>query len=132
LRTDDDRPGASPVAVISDSYWARKFARDPGVIGRSLLIEGQPVTIVGVTPPGFEGPTVGEAAHVTLSISGDCHRTLGLLPIAGRLLTPDAYPRTTGRLQRMGLTNIESSTVAVSAQARKNLLVFRKTSHLRI
>jgi predicted permease len=69
LTTDDDRPGAAPAAVISDFYWARKFARDPGVIGRPLLIEGHPVTIVGVTPPGFEGPTVGEAAHVTLSIS---------------------------------------------------------------
>lgn len=45
----DDEPGASPVAVISDEYWARRFARDRQVIGHSILIEGVSVPIVGVS-----------------------------------------------------------------------------------
>jgi predicted permease len=69
LGPDDDRPGASPSAVITDNYWTRKFGRDPAAIGRPLLIEGVPVPIVGVSPPGFIGAIVGEAADVTVALS---------------------------------------------------------------
>jgi putative ABC transport system permease protein len=68
LGPDDDRPGAPPAAVITDAYWSRKFARGPDVIGRTLLIEGVPVSIVGVTPAGFSGAIVGDAADITLAI----------------------------------------------------------------
>jgi predicted permease len=68
LGPDDDRPGAPPAAVIADAYWARKFARDPRAIGQTLLIEGIHVSVVGVTPAGFRGAVVGEAADITLAI----------------------------------------------------------------
>src|SRR5215472_4985637 len=55
LRPDDDKPGASPVAVISDGYWQRNFGRDPETIGRAIRIAGVGVTIVGITPRGFTG-----------------------------------------------------------------------------
>ncbi len=67
LTPDDDRPGAPPVAVISDGYWERKFNRDPGAIGKTILIRGQAVPIVGVTPRGFTGTDVGWIADVTLT-----------------------------------------------------------------
>jgi predicted permease len=51
----DDKPDAPPVAVISDGYWTRQFARSPAVIGKSVLLNLQPVTIVGVNPPRFTG-----------------------------------------------------------------------------
>src|SRR5436190_3135971 len=69
LGPDDDRPGASPAAVITDHYWTRKFGRDPAAIGRPLLVEGVSVPIVGVSPPGFIGAIVGEAADVTVALS---------------------------------------------------------------
>ena len=56
---DDSAPGAHPVAVISYGYWKRRFALDAGVLGRTLRINGYPFTIVGITPPGFEGEVVG-------------------------------------------------------------------------
>jgi predicted permease len=68
LGPEDDRPGAPPAAVITDAYWSRKFARDPDAVGQSLLIEGVPVSIVGVTPAGFSGAIVGDAADITLAI----------------------------------------------------------------
>jgi predicted permease len=68
LGPDDDRPGAPPAAVITATYWSRKFARDPNVVGQSLLIEGVPVSIVGVTPAKFSGAIVGDAADITLAI----------------------------------------------------------------
>jgi putative ABC transport system permease protein len=66
LLPDDDRPGAPLVAVITDAYWDRNFQRSPNAIGAMLLVEGHPVTVVGVTPPGFTGANVGEVADLTL------------------------------------------------------------------
>jgi len=68
LRSDDDRPDAQLVAVITDSYWARRFARDPQVIGQSLRIERVPVTIVGVSPSEFNSPSGGQLAEITMAI----------------------------------------------------------------
>ena len=53
LRASDDEKGEAPVAVISFQTWEQEFGRDPSVIGSSLTINGQPVTIVGIAPPGF-------------------------------------------------------------------------------
>jgi len=69
LTPEDDRPGAAPVAVLSDSYWRRRFQRDPRVIGDRLLIGRSVVTIVGVSPRGFSGATVGRAADITLAVA---------------------------------------------------------------
>jgi len=69
LVPEDDRQGASPAAVITDAYWQRAFGRNPDVIGRPLPIEGLPVTVVGVSPPGFTGVSVGQVADVTLPLA---------------------------------------------------------------
>ena len=55
LLPEDDRPGAPRVTVISHAVWARDFGRDPAALGRSLMIHGQPYTIVGVAPETFTG-----------------------------------------------------------------------------
>src|SRR5437867_7815748 len=56
LIPDDDRAlGASPVVVLSWSYWTRRFARDPAVLGTKVTINAHPYTIVGVAPPAFSG-----------------------------------------------------------------------------
>jgi putative ABC transport system permease protein len=55
LVDEDKTPGASPVAVISHNLWQRRFNSDANVVGRSLLLNGQAFTIVGVTPIDFVG-----------------------------------------------------------------------------
>jgi predicted permease len=50
----DDVPGAAPVAILSDGLWRRRFAADPGAIGRTVTLDGAAVTIVGVMPRTFE------------------------------------------------------------------------------
>jgi predicted permease len=70
LRPEDDRPSAPPVVVISDSYWQRRFAGDPAVIGRTMLVNGTAAEIVGVTSPRFNGTLqVGEIQDLTLPLS---------------------------------------------------------------
>src|SRR6266498_82200 len=58
---DDKVPGAHPVVVISHRYWQGRFASDPAVVGKTILLNGHPFTIIGVTPPEFFGAIVGEA-----------------------------------------------------------------------
>jgi predicted permease len=52
---DDGRDGGNPVIVLSHKGWDRHFKRDPGVIGRTVLIHDAPFEIIGVTPEGFRG-----------------------------------------------------------------------------
>jgi len=51
---DEDRPGYNRVVVLSESLWKRRFGADPGVIGRTLQIDDQSHTVVGVVPPAPE------------------------------------------------------------------------------
>jgi predicted permease len=53
--SDDTAPGASPVAILSYSYWRRRFAGDLKVIGRKLAVNGYPLEIVGIAEKGFGG-----------------------------------------------------------------------------
>lgn len=52
----EGRSGAEPVVLLSDQLWRRRFAADPGVLGRHIRIDGLPRAIVGVMPVGFEFP----------------------------------------------------------------------------
>jgi predicted permease len=58
LPSDDVSPGKHPVVVISDGLWRRTFASDPAIIGRTVQINANPFTIVGVAEPGFQGSIV--------------------------------------------------------------------------
>jgi predicted permease len=67
---DDDRaPGASAVAVLSHTYWMRRFGGDPGAIGRVVRLNGHPFTIVGVSAAEFFGTHVGERPDITVPLS---------------------------------------------------------------
>ena len=61
---DDLNPNGHPVAVISYSYWERRFERDPSVLGRTMHLSGTAFTIIGVTPREFFGLEVGRAADI--------------------------------------------------------------------
>jgi len=65
LTPDDDRvPDGQPVAVLSHAYWTSRFGARPDVVGDTLTINGQPMTIVGVAPDGFTGTTAMESPEV--------------------------------------------------------------------
>ena len=83
LRREDDRPGAALVAVISAGYWQREFARDPGVVGRTMRLNGQAVEIVGVSPPGFTGANVGQIADITMAVATVPRIDPGSAPLIG-------------------------------------------------
>ncbi|HEX6938133.1 MAG TPA: ABC transporter permease [Longimicrobiales bacterium] len=49
-------PGGARVVVLSDELWRTRFDADPSILGRSVLLGGEPYTVVGVMPPGFRIP----------------------------------------------------------------------------
>jgi len=53
LAEEDDTPGAPPVVVLSHSLWTRTFGGDPGVVGRTLRLDEEDHTVIGVMPEGF-------------------------------------------------------------------------------
>jgi predicted permease len=55
---EDDKPSAPPVAVLSHRVWQTTYASDPTVVGSTFVVEGHPVTVIGVAPPGFFGETL--------------------------------------------------------------------------
>jgi len=58
---DDNAPNAHPVMVVSYGFWRDKLGQNPLVVGQSVRLGNYPFTIVGVTPPGFYGDTVGDS-----------------------------------------------------------------------
>src|SRR5205814_1145439 len=59
----DDSVGASAVVLLSHELWTRRFNSDTAVIGKTLTVDGEVATIVGVTPPGFAFPPYGLGAR---------------------------------------------------------------------
>jgi predicted permease len=52
---EDAVPGGPRVVILSDAFWQRRFNADSSVVGQSLIVDGDPYTVVGVLPPGFRG-----------------------------------------------------------------------------
>jgi predicted permease len=113
---EDDSVDAPPVATISDGYWAKRFNRSTTVIGRTILVNLQPITIVGVNPPGFTGAK-------TVQASPDIFAPLALEPVlvpriwTGNLMAdPNRW-----WLQIMARTRPRASEAAAQAQLNTTL-----------
>jgi predicted permease len=67
----DDRLGAgdAAVAVLSWSYWQRRFDRDPAIVGKRIVLDGVPATVIGVAPRAFFGLQVGANPSVWVPVA---------------------------------------------------------------
>ena len=83
LTPSDDERDAPLVAVISDGYWERQFARSPRAVGATLPVNEQPVTIVGVSPRGFVGANVGAIADITMTAAALPRVSPPMAPLLG-------------------------------------------------
>ncbi|MBZ5536347.1 MAG: ABC transporter permease [Acidobacteriia bacterium] len=66
---DESAPGANPVAVLSYGYWTRRFGGDPGILNKVLNVNGTPLTVVGVSRPGFAGIQIGQLPDIFVPIT---------------------------------------------------------------
>lgn len=58
FNAEDDQPGAAPVTIVSHAFWQQRFGADPNIVGKQILLDDKPHTVVGVMPEGFvhQGP----------------------------------------------------------------------------
>jgi predicted permease len=68
-RDDDETPGASPVVVLAYDFWRTQLAGDPQIVGRKVLMNQHPMTVVGVAAPAFRGIDVGEVPSLWIPAS---------------------------------------------------------------
>jgi len=96
---DEDRaPGANPVVVLSHRFWSRRFQADPSIVGKSIVLNGTPFTVLGVAAERFQGPFVLApdvwvplTASSLLGLPADIFQSRGSLWIMGiGRLAPDA------------------------------------------
>jgi predicted permease len=76
---EDDRPTATPVAVISSKYWHSRFGTDPAVVNKVIRVNNVPVTIVGVIAPHFSGiqQPIANPPDISLPLALDAQLSTG-------------------------------------------------------
>jgi len=96
LTPADDQRSAPPAAMLSYRAWQQRYGSDPSVIGSTFIVEGQPFTIIGVSPPGFFGDTLrSDPPELWLPLQGEplvkksssllLHPSISWLRVIGRL-----------------------------------------------
>src|SRR5579864_5395403 len=69
ITPDDDRvPGGHPLVMLSYSYWKSRFAADRTIIGKTIVVNGHNMTVIGVAQPGFDGVELGFVTQVFVPV----------------------------------------------------------------
>jgi predicted permease len=95
---EEDRvPRGHPVVVLSHSYWKSRFASDPAIVGKKIIVSSHPMTVIGVAQEGFDGTNLGKMTQVFVPImmsplmtpitEGLDNRLMQWLNVFGRLRT---------------------------------------------
>ncbi len=116
---DDLTAGAHRVVVLSHAYWRSRFGEDPSILNDTLVINGEPMTVVGVAPRGFHGTTTEDSPEVfvPLTMSAAIHSDYEDLESRS-----DHWLYLFGRLkQGIARTAAESSMHAVFAGIMQNI-----------
>ena len=101
LESDDNAPGAGPVAVASYVWFQRHFNGDPSVLGKTIRIQSHDYTLIGVARPGFSGVTVAQSTDLWIPLSMETEMSPGQNGLANKFfqslqligrLKPDVKP----------------------------------------
>jgi predicted permease len=66
---DDVTEGGHPLAVLSYTYWKTRFAGDPGILGKKIVVDGYPLTVIGVSQAGFDGVETGYSPQIRVPMA---------------------------------------------------------------
>ena len=116
---DDDTPDKEHVALISDGLWKRRFGTDPQVVGKSVQLNGEPFTIIGIMPPDFSFPNANYEVWAPLALdSSKYDRSHGFLQGVARL-----KPNVTVEQARADLQSIEEQIKTENPSWGRGLIV---------
>ena len=123
LSDEDDCPGAPRVAVLSHGLWSHRFGQSADVLGKSVLVDGAPTTIVGVSAPAFVGVNRSASPEIVLPLSSD--REVWSLWIVGRLRPGVTIAQARGEITPLYALGVEAAgeqTRRWSERERKDFL----------
>ncbi|MGH9321875.1 MAG: ABC transporter permease [Vicinamibacteria bacterium] len=103
---EDDRPGAPSVAILGEALWKRRYGGEPGIVGRTIQVDGVPTVVIGVMPEGFE-----------FDYFAELWQPLGLLPSLADERRSEPVLGAVGKL-RDGVTLAQARAVLASFDAR--------------
>src|ERR1700728_4867043 len=113
----DFAPGFAPLAVISDGLWRRAYGADPNVLGRTLRLDGDPTTIIGVLPRGFRHPGPTTSGDVEVFGAGGFSADPFPPPMRGTRILVSGI----GRLKPdLTLAQAQARLTAMAAQLRQD------------
>lgn len=116
--SDDQEGNSNPVCVISYNFWKNRFGGDSSIVGKNITVDDYPLTIIGVTPPGFFGVEVGS--------SPDLWFPMQLIPQIDTVLASERFGNFYWWLRVMTRVpeNLDSKTVQVELNTvfRRHLL----------
>jgi len=133
----DGQLGASPYAVISDSFWERRFARSAQAIGKNIVLAKTALTIIGVAPRGFLSETVGQKPDFWAPLSMQLQLIPGRdwlhplpdptekamwLHVFGRLKPGLTLAQASAQANAIFKRNLESSYQSLSADSKKRFM----------
>ena len=75
--SDDQTPGGHPLAVLSYAYWESRLHRDPTIVGKTIIVDGLPLTIIGVARRGFDGIELGYSPRIWIPVAMKSQMTRG-------------------------------------------------------
>jgi predicted permease len=123
LSPADDQPGCGGGVNLSYAFWQRHYAGDASTIGKTITLQGHPFPIVGVTPPGFYGVSVGDHFDIAIPIcaepitqtafnelTGPIARRTFWLAILGRLKGGETFKQAGVQLDTISRTVMEETT----------------------
>lgn len=136
---EEDKPGGSPVAILSDGFWRKQFGEDTSVIGKSIVLDGESYNIVGVLPQGFRVPGRHGSSEFALwlpfAINGNrAARNEIMLCAIGRLRPGATVQQAAADLDRLQHVKLRDGTrekivvtgwqTEITRDAKRPLLIF--------
>jgi predicted permease len=141
LRPEDHLPPSPPVVLLAERLWEKHFGGDEGIVGRSLLVDGQPHVVVGIVPAGMQFPSVAEfwtplsggqaePAGINLAVIGRLapNRTTsearaGLQAVQGGLDAERPEGERAGRVELLPLTGRNSDRAEIAARFLQGMVL---------
>jgi putative ABC transport system permease protein len=136
LLPEDDQVGAPLLAILSHGLWQRRFGSDPSVLGKQIVLNGQPRTVIGVMPPGFTFPDEDCELWASLDDAGKSSqvRAYGYLQVIARLkpgvTLEQAQHEMDGVAEQVGQAHPEEVEHGIGLFPRKELVVVNSRAGL--
>ncbi len=113
----ETRPGNEHVAILMYSLWREQFGGDPGIVGKTIRLNGFPYTVIGVMPQSFHMPSIR-----SLGSMGNANRTLPIGVLQPLALSQERLAEQMGDLNYFGLARLKNGISLAAATADLNAL----------